>query len=53
MKHVYYALVILFLLFGLSSCHPESMNNENTENSSLIMSTIDKDDAQAPGTRKS
>ncbi len=58
MKNVYYVLVVFILLFGLSSCESDPIENEieptqEIENidSSLNISAMDKEDAQAPGTR--
>jgi hypothetical protein len=59
MKNVYYVLVVLISLFGLSSCESDPIENEiepkqeieNIDDSSLNISAIDKDDGEVDGTR--
>jgi hypothetical protein len=58
MKNVYYVLVVLISLVGLSSCESESVENEiepkqeiGNIDSSLNISAIDKEDAETVGTR--
>ncbi len=48
MKNVFYVLVVLISLCALTSCSPESVNDENNSDSYTL---IDKEDAEVPGTR--
>ncbi|KAA1244496.1 hypothetical protein [Aquimarina sp. RZ0] len=60
MKNVFYVLVVLISIVGLSGCESDSVENEidqiqqeieNIDNSSLNISAMDKGDGQAVGTR--
>ncbi len=49
MKNVFYVLVVLVSLCMFTSCSPELVSDESNLDSTI--SSMDKGDAQAPGTR--